>query len=344
MINRLGMVGVASAVAVAGYSLYSILKTNPSQKPLGPMPVEEFFAKNDPPESYDKIEKEMEEFVRKNKSSGRRIVCVTGGGTTVPLERNTVRFIDNFSTGRRAAISVEYFLQKGYGVLYLRRRGSVDAFSRHLQDDLKTKNFDSSFLKAFTLDSKESKASISISNKTAIALKAFAKANKTGMLKSVEFESCNDYFFLLRAASQAMQIAQKQSMMYFAAAVSDFFMEDQPTHKIQSSDGPLTLVLRQTPKLLGVLRRLWAPDVMCVSFKLETDVNILIKKAKRAIHKYGVDAVVANELKSRYTTVKIVTLTDIKEISISDRGSEEIEEKIIDFLHNLHGSFIRKPA
>eukprot|EP00954_Amorphochlora_amoebiformis_P003317 258794-Amorphochlora_amoeboformis.AAC.1 len=124
MINRLGMVGVASAVAVAGYSLYSILKTNPSQKPLGPMPVEEFFAKNDPPESYDKalghfrsysvakcvherlcavnalnigtdetswnligvwldrIEKEMEEFVRKNKSSGRRIVCVTGGGTT----------------------------------------------------------------------------------------------------------------------------------------------------------------------------------------------------------------------------------------------------------------------
>ena len=38
---------------------------------------------------------------------GHRVVCVTAGGTAVPLERNTVRSIDNFSTGKRGALSAE---------------------------------------------------------------------------------------------------------------------------------------------------------------------------------------------------------------------------------------------
>jgi phosphopantothenate-cysteine ligase len=32
-----------------------------------------------------------------------KIALVTSGGTTVPLEKKTVRFIDNFSTGGRGA-------------------------------------------------------------------------------------------------------------------------------------------------------------------------------------------------------------------------------------------------
>ena len=35
-------------------------------------------------------------------------MVITSGGTTVPLEKNTVRFIDNFSTGTRGATSAEY--------------------------------------------------------------------------------------------------------------------------------------------------------------------------------------------------------------------------------------------
>ena len=31
-----------------------------------------------------------------------RLLLLTGGGTRVPLEVNAVRFVDNFSTGRRA--------------------------------------------------------------------------------------------------------------------------------------------------------------------------------------------------------------------------------------------------
>lgn len=37
----------------------------------------------------------------------RRVVCVTSGGTTVPLEQRCVRYIDNFSSGFRGAASTE---------------------------------------------------------------------------------------------------------------------------------------------------------------------------------------------------------------------------------------------
>lgn len=46
----------------------------------------------------------------------RPIACVTSGGTTVPLERNCVRFIDNFSAGTRGALSTEQFLKVGGSV------------------------------------------------------------------------------------------------------------------------------------------------------------------------------------------------------------------------------------
>lgn len=38
----------------------------------------------------------------------KRVVCITSGGTTVPLEKQCVRYIDNFSSGHRGAASTEY--------------------------------------------------------------------------------------------------------------------------------------------------------------------------------------------------------------------------------------------
>lgn len=53
------------------------------------------------------------------------------GGTTVPLEHNTVRFVDNFSAGTRGAASAEYFLDNGYAVIFMYRQKSLEPFSRH---------------------------------------------------------------------------------------------------------------------------------------------------------------------------------------------------------------------
>jgi phosphopantothenate-cysteine ligase len=69
-------------------------------------------------------------------------------------------------------------------------------------------------------------------------------------------------------------------------------------HKIQSDSG-LDLQLSQVPKALGTLTSRWAPGCYVVSFKLETDPQMVVKKAKRAIHNYKVRLVVANQLQVR---------------------------------------------
>jgi phosphopantothenate-cysteine ligase len=51
------------------------------------------------------------------------------------------------------------------------------------------------------------------------------------------------------------------------------------THKIQSDIGSLDIHLDGVPKMLGALRD-WAPEHFAVSFKLETDEAILLKKAR----------------------------------------------------------------
>jgi phosphopantothenate-cysteine ligase len=77
-------------------------------------------------------------------------------------------------------------------------------------------------------------------------------------------------------------------MFYLAAAVSDFFIPpgEMEEHKIQSAahDG-LVLRLKNVPKCLGLLRHTWAPEAFIVSFKLETDPDMLLKKAQGAIEK-----------------------------------------------------------
>ena len=55
--------------------------------------------------------KEIPNSVKFEGGSCRPLVCVTSGGTTVPLEKRCVRFIDNFSGGTRGALSTEAFLE-----------------------------------------------------------------------------------------------------------------------------------------------------------------------------------------------------------------------------------------
>lgn len=63
--------------------------------------------------------------------------------------------------------------------------------------------------------------------------------------------------------------------------------------------------MQPVPKKLASIKRDWNPNTFCVSFKLETDENILTKKVQEAMVKYGVDMVVANILATRRTEVFI---------------------------------------
>lgn len=68
---------------------------------------ETFFATVRPPRHFETILRAAEAFIDKHHAASRPVALVTSGGTTVPLERQMVRFLDNFSAGTRGSISSE---------------------------------------------------------------------------------------------------------------------------------------------------------------------------------------------------------------------------------------------
>ncbi len=46
-----------------------------------------------PPNVRQNLPNSLSEFVNRQTLVGRPVVCVTSGGTTVPLERNVIRFV-----------------------------------------------------------------------------------------------------------------------------------------------------------------------------------------------------------------------------------------------------------
>ena len=83
--------------------------------------------------------------------------------------------------------------------------------------------------------------------------------------------------------------AQEMALLYLAAAVSDFYIptSQMPHHKIQSSNGPLTVSLQLVPKMLSQLVTTWAPNAFITSFKLETNEKLLETKSRVALKKYN---------------------------------------------------------
>lgn len=65
-----------------------------------------FFATTKPPEHFSEDICRIEAFITRH-SGKKDVVLVTSGGTTVPLEKKMIRFLDNFSAGTRGAISAE---------------------------------------------------------------------------------------------------------------------------------------------------------------------------------------------------------------------------------------------
>lgn len=62
----------------------------------------------------------------------------------------------------------------------------------------------------------------------------------------------------------------------------------------------------QVPKILKPMVQHWAPDGYVVSFKLETDPDLLIPKAETALQRYGHQVVIGNELHLRKYEVVLI--------------------------------------
>ena len=79
---------------------------------------------------------QIQSFCWTHAATNRPVVLVSSGGTAADLEERTVRSLENFSTGRRGALSVEQFIERGYAVLHLWRIGSTSPYGRVLSDAL----------------------------------------------------------------------------------------------------------------------------------------------------------------------------------------------------------------
>lgn len=300
--------------------------------------VKAFFDSAPPLQNSDEITQKLNQFIQRNSSpsSARRVVCVTSGGTTAPLEQRCVRYVDNFSSGHRGATSTEYFLKAGYAVIFLYRKRSFQPFCRSLPDDPLLECFkptNESNIQVCEAYSEAVKRAI-VDHHTAVA---------GGLLLKLPFSTIFEYLQMLQMIAMSMRCIGPRAMFYLAAAVSDYYVpwKDMVEHKIQSGSHLLDVKLVQVPKMLSVLRQDWAPLAFCISFKLETDSNILLNKAGGALEKYKMHAVVANELNTRKEQVVVVTSAEKVTVQCDkSRSDNDVENPLIKLLSEKHATYI----
>lgn len=253
------------------------------------------------------------------------------------MEHNTVRYVDNFSAGTRGSASAEYFLQAGYAVIFLFRQKSLEPFSRHFSGQ---ELLDCLQVKDESIEVAADKVGTLLP-----VLRARQQALTSGRLLQIPFTTLADYLWLLRACAASMACLGPRAMLYLAAAVSDFYVpsDQMPKHKIQSQGGPPVLQLHLVPKMLRPLVAQWVPQAFVISFKLETDPELLVKKAQEALINYQHKVVIANELHSRKLRVVLVQADGHHVIQLSSEQvahNVEIEKLIIDQLTLQHQCFL----
>ncbi|NWV74105.1 PPCS ligase, partial [Dasyornis broadbenti] len=273
---------------------------------------------------------------------GRRVALVTSGGTQVPLEARAVRFLENFSSGRRGAASAERLVRAGYGVCFLHRARSAFPWARALPPH------GPALLDALRLTPGPPPGVTAAPAALPALLPALQENEGRDGLRFVGHKTRKDEAVMGVCMGDSSRVPTGSSVMfYLAAAVSDFYIpaSEMPEHKIQSSEGPLQITMKMVPKMLSPLVRDWAPEAFVISFKLETDPQILLDKSRQALEKYRHQVVVANVLESRRTSVIIVTRDSQTPLSLSDEEiaqGMEIEEKIVSYLQGQHTAFIER--
>lgn len=316
--------------------------------------IRDFYASTPASPALAQLESTLSTFLASVPSSSR-VVLVTSGGTLVPLEQNTVRFVDNFSTGTRGAALAENAIDTGAYVIFMHRTGSAVPFLRRVASVVAKQPGGASAATSFnsfatlaalsttnadisTKDSSNDQLSLQFNLPATPASRSVVSAlarfeSSRARLLPLEFSSITEYLFALRSACAALRPIGRRALVLLAAAVSDYYIpaSEQSVHKLDSrADGALVLTMAQTPKVLHALRHAvappalpaiaasssatdaviaceaWLPDAFVCSFKLETDASILLRKSRAALRTYDFNAVLANELHTRYAELRIV--------------------------------------
>ena len=101
-----------------------------------------------------------------------------------------------------------------------------------------------------------------------------------------------------------------------------------------------------TPKVLKRIVKDVVPEAFIVSFKLETDPNLLVSKSRKALNDYGHQVVIANMLKTRKQKVTFIRPNqeplelDLESPEFESQSNIEIEDLIVSKLQEMHDDFI----
>ena len=180
-------------------------------------------------------------------------------------------------------------MRRGYPVVFFHRPTSIRPFAIELGNLPKWLG---EYKVGGTSDNKEFASQVAQYQRFNNSTSPYSK-----LMLQIPFTSVTEYLRDLEVISRTLSILKAKSVTYLAAAVSDFYVpEDQVAeHKIQGiSKTGFTLEMQPVPKMMGHIKQYWNPSTLLISFKLETDINILEQKALSAITNYGVDLVVAN--------------------------------------------------
>ena len=262
--------------------------------------------------------------------SFEKVVLITSGGTSVKLEKNTVRSIENFSTGKRGALCAEEFLKQNYYVIFLYRENSCLPFIQHFttQEFFQKSVVENDLFKLlddFAEEIREYKILYDM-YKDKIYFEHF-----TDVIEYLE-----KYEFMIKSLNKF----NERSLIFLAAAVSDYYVPEEvmSTHKIQSSSENININLYPVKKEIYKIKDDWNPKTFLISFKLETDYNMLIDKSLKSIQKGKSNFVIANLLQSRYDEVLLIS--EKEQIKIKKDDSKYIEKDIITKIIELHNEYM----
>jgi phosphopantothenate-cysteine ligase len=130
----------------------------------------------------------------------KTITLLTSGGTSVPLEKNAVRFIENFSTGLRGSKIAEIILDQNLPLIYFYRDKSFLPYQNGI-----------TFNDAILSESEEQM-------KQVIKTREILKSKKD-MLLMIPFSSIYMY---LNGILEIKKFLPTKSIVILCAAVSDF--------------------------------------------------------------------------------------------------------------------------
>eukprot|EP00753_Platysulcus_tardus_P007029 PLAT14784.2.p1 GENE.PLAT14784.2~~PLAT14784.2.p1 ORF type:complete len:754 (+),score=405.02 PLAT14784.2:40-2262(+) len=225
--------------------------------------AEELLAELPPPRDLNQLRLRVRQFIRCASAAGQRVICITAGAAQVPLELNTVRFIDVRDDARRAATALA-FVRAGYSVLLLRRTGKGDAWLHRLAEEDGPAH---ALLPRMVRRPRKAGEAPLLHPQLSAAFRSWRLCADSGELLQLPFTTLAEYVHYLRVLTQELHVLRERAALLLAAELPALHLPvaEMATHKLQSDGSGLLLPLRRTPSLLRCVRSLWAPGAFVVT-------------------------------------------------------------------------------